>query len=65
VVIFLPLVLLYQGWTYYVFRQRISPGDFQMPRMATRRPGTPEATPPASAGPASPQADGGPSPAPQ
>ena len=22
--IFLPLVLLYQGWTYYVFRQRLS-----------------------------------------
>jgi cytochrome bd ubiquinol oxidase subunit II len=65
VVIFLPVVLLYQAWTYYVFRQRISPGDFQMPRTATRRPGTPEATPPASAGPASPQSGGGPSTAPQ
>ena len=21
--IFIPLVLLYQGWTYYVFRQRL------------------------------------------
>src|SRR6185437_9231856 len=26
--IFLPLVLVYQGWTYHVFRQRISTGDF-------------------------------------
>jgi cytochrome d ubiquinol oxidase subunit II len=25
-VIFLPLVLLYQGWTYYVFRKRIGAG---------------------------------------
>ena len=33
VVIFLPVVLLYQGWTYYVFRQRISPGDFQPPKL--------------------------------
>jgi cytochrome d ubiquinol oxidase subunit II len=23
-VIFTPLVLLYQGWTYWIFRQRIS-----------------------------------------
>lgn len=23
-----PLVLLYQGWTYWVFRQRVSPSDF-------------------------------------
>jgi cytochrome d ubiquinol oxidase subunit II len=22
--IFVPVVLLYQGWTYYVFRQRVS-----------------------------------------
>jgi cytochrome d ubiquinol oxidase subunit II len=28
VVIFLPLVLLYQGWTYHVFRQRISKSEF-------------------------------------
>ena len=33
VVIFLPLVLLYQAWTYYVFRQRVSPGDFQPPKL--------------------------------
>jgi cytochrome bd ubiquinol oxidase subunit II len=29
VIIFLPLVLLYQGWTYYVFRKRVSASDFQ------------------------------------
>ena len=29
VVIFLPLVLVYQAWTYYVFRKRISASDFQ------------------------------------
>jgi cytochrome bd ubiquinol oxidase subunit II len=28
-VIFLPLVLLYQAWTYWVFRHRISPDDFR------------------------------------
>jgi cytochrome bd-type quinol oxidase subunit 2 len=28
VAIFLPFVLAYQAWTYYVFRRRISPGDF-------------------------------------
>src|SRR5262245_12723210 len=26
-VVFLPLVLLYQGWTYYVFRQRVTASD--------------------------------------
>jgi cytochrome d ubiquinol oxidase subunit II len=31
VVIFLPLVLVYQAWTYYVFRKRISASDFQPP----------------------------------
>ena len=33
VVIFFPLMLLYQGWTYYVFRQRLSPGDFRPPAL--------------------------------
>jgi cytochrome d ubiquinol oxidase subunit II len=37
VVIFLPLVLLYQAWTYYVFRQRLSPGDFRPPALLTRQ----------------------------
>jgi cytochrome bd ubiquinol oxidase subunit II len=31
VVIFLPLVLAYQAWTYYVFRRRVSASDFQRP----------------------------------
>ena len=26
--VFLPLVLLYQGWTYYVFRARVRTEDF-------------------------------------
>ena len=26
-VVFLPLVLLYQGWTYYVFRRRVTTAD--------------------------------------
>jgi len=29
VVIFLPVVLAYQTWTYYVFRRRVSRSDFQ------------------------------------
>jgi cytochrome d ubiquinol oxidase subunit II len=28
-VIFLPLVLLYQGWTYHVFRKRVSSLDLE------------------------------------
>jgi cytochrome d ubiquinol oxidase subunit II len=31
VVIFLPLVIAYQAWTYYVFRKRVSASDFQPP----------------------------------
>ena len=27
-VLFLPFVLLYQGWTYWVFRRRVSAEDF-------------------------------------
>jgi len=56
VVIFLPVVLLYQAWTYYVFRQRISPGDFQPPRLASHRTPRP--------GPAGPPSGGEPSSAP-
>ena len=29
VVIFLPLVLAYQAWTYYVFRRRVSASEFE------------------------------------
>jgi len=31
VVVFLPLVLIYQAWTYYVFRKRVSASDFRPP----------------------------------
>ena len=31
VVIFLPLVLVYQAWTYYVFRRRVSASEFRPP----------------------------------
>jgi cytochrome d ubiquinol oxidase subunit II len=41
VVIFLPLVLAYQTWTYYVFRRRVSREQFMQ--------GTPPAVPPAPA----------------
>ena len=30
-VIFLPIVLIYQGWTFYVFRKRIDVGDVRRP----------------------------------
>jgi len=30
--VLVPLVLLYQGWTYYVFRHRIGRGDVEPPR---------------------------------
>ena len=29
--VFVPLVLLYQTWTYWVFRQRVTRGAFEMP----------------------------------
>lgn len=35
--VFAPLVLLYQGWTYWVFRQRISAEDIPAPVGLTRR----------------------------
>jgi cytochrome d ubiquinol oxidase subunit II len=31
VIVFLPLVLAYQAWTYYVFRKRVSASDFRPP----------------------------------
>ena len=45
VIIFLPLVLAYQTWTYYVFRRRISKQEFQpqAPSPAPAPPGTPSA----------------------
>jgi cytochrome d ubiquinol oxidase subunit II len=29
VIVLLPVVLIYQAWTYYVFRRRVSRSDFQ------------------------------------
>jgi cytochrome bd ubiquinol oxidase subunit II len=42
VIIFLPLVLGYQAWTYYVFRRRVSRQEFQPPHA----PGTPPSSVP-------------------
>ena len=45
VIIFLPLVLAYQSWTYYVFRRRVSKSDFEpRQRPAEPSPGLPEKT---------------------
>ena len=57
VVIFLPFVLAYQTWTYYVFRRRVSKQEFQpspprgTPLGASRRsPRTPTGRPPGGTG---------------
>ena len=52
VVIFLPFVLAYQTWTYYVFRRRVSEQEFQPSLLR----GTPLGPP----GPHTPTPDGGP-----
>ena len=56
VLIFLPLVLAYQSWTYYVFRRRVSRDQF-----VTKLP--PAASPPAAPGPAGGITPGTPAPA--
>jgi cytochrome d ubiquinol oxidase subunit II len=45
-IVFLPVVLVYTAWNYYVFRKRISSSDFAPPRLPGVRP--------ASDGPAQP-----------
>jgi cytochrome bd ubiquinol oxidase subunit II len=55
VIIFLPLVLAYQTWTYYVFRKRISRQEFQP---ATPSPGATPEPAPASQAAAPPAAPG-------
>jgi len=56
VVIFLPFVLAYQTWTYYVFRRRVSKQQFQPTRqrstpLSPPGPATPDgAAPPAGPG---------------
>jgi cytochrome d ubiquinol oxidase subunit II len=37
-VVFTPIVLLYQGWTYWVFRRRIGVGDIPAPEAAPTAP---------------------------
>ena len=53
VVVFLPLVLIYQAWTYYVFRRRVSRSEFaaELPPA-----GPPQPTAPPDAGHPAPQA---------
>jgi cytochrome d ubiquinol oxidase subunit II len=49
VVVFLPLVLIYQAWTYYVFRRRVSRSEFQPAPEPSTPPSTPEpSTPPST-----------------
>jgi cytochrome d ubiquinol oxidase subunit II len=43
VIVLLPVVLLYQAWTYYVFRRRVSRSEFE----PASRPGTPPGPRPA------------------
>src|SRR5580693_1715077 len=52
VIIFLPFVLAYQTWTYYVFRRRVSTQEFQPPPLGGR--------PLGSQGPHTPTPNGGP-----
>ena len=54
--IFLPLVLAYQAWTYYVFRRRISDASFRPAAPATPRPAVSATV--AMAGEAAQPADG-------
>jgi cytochrome d ubiquinol oxidase subunit II len=52
VVIFLPVVLAYQTWTYYVFRRRVSRQEFQPPAPSPE--GAPKPTPQPAAPPVGP-----------
>jgi cytochrome d ubiquinol oxidase subunit II len=54
VVIFLPFVLAYQTWTYYVFRRRVSKQGFQPTRQQSTPLGPSAATPDGAAPPAGP-----------
>src|SRR5262249_36609526 len=48
-IVFLPLVLLYQGWTYYVFRRRVSADDLEPQGGSTASP-VPDRAHPAAPG---------------
>ena len=54
VVILLPVVLVYQSWTYYVFRRRVSKSEFQPPAPSPGAVPGPEPTPQPTAPPAGP-----------
>jgi len=53
VVVFLPLVVAYQAWSYYVFRRRVSAADFRRPD-APAVASAPPSTAPAAARPGHP-----------
>ena len=52
-IVFLPVVLVYTAWNYYVFRKRISSSDFAPPRLPGIRPSSDGPAQPPS-GPAKP-----------
>ena len=52
-IVFLPVVLVYTAWNYYVFRKRISSSDFAPPRLPGVRPSSDGPAQPPS-GPAKP-----------
>ena len=54
VIVFLPLVLLYQAWTYYVFRRRVSRSEFQPPAPSPTAAPEPEPAPQPASPPVSP-----------
>jgi len=54
VIIFLPVVLAYQTWTYYVFRRRVSKQEFQPPAPSPGAAPAPEPTPRPTAPPVRP-----------
>ena len=54
VIIFLPLVLGYQTWTYYVFRKRVSTSDFTPPAPSREAAPQPEPAPHPAAPPVRP-----------
>ena len=54
VIVFLPLVLGYQAWTYYVFRRRVSRSEFQPPAPSPTAAPEPEPAPQPASPPVSP-----------
>ena len=54
--IFLPFVLLYQGWTYWVFRKRLGAPPQPAQAAEPQSPRAPEPQPPQAPGPQQPTA---------